>query len=207
MNSVENIFDFIIKDANKAILINQVTEEICFFYVGLIEYFAGSRGIKLNFNEGFVEEKGITLFEKEEIDLYFSSNKKNIEKYINSKSKCIIFTDYKNYKTYLSSELTINGYNYQKDIEYFIRKVLQINNLEIVDFCLSTPYLTFSETSKYLINSSKYMKENTIKGNDNFILNLRKELFNLKRNQASPQEIFINLKQEVKYKKFNFLTY
>ena len=51
------------------------------------------------------------------------------------------------------------------------------------------------------------MKENTVKGNDNFILNLRKELFNLKRNQASPQEIFINLKQEVKYKKFNFLTY
>ncbi len=207
MNNIEVVFDFIDKDRKTKILVNQVTEEIGFFYVTLIELIANSRDITLNFKDSLMEENVIDLFGKKEIDLLFSNNKKNIEKYINSKNKCIVFTDYKNYKTYLSSELTVNGYNYQKDIEYFIRKKLQINNSEIVDFCKSNPYLTISETAKYLINSSNYIKESSIREKDNFILSLRKELFNLKRNHSSPKEVFFNLKQEVKYKKFSFLTY
>ena len=65
----------------------------------------------------------------------------------------------------------------------------------------------FSEVSKYLINSSNYIRENNIKENSNFILEMRKELFNIKRNQGSLKDIYLNLKKEVLYKKLNFLVY
>ena len=58
-----------------------------------------------------------------------------------------------------------------------------------------------------MVNNSGYAKENEIKKDNNFILDIRKELFNLKKNQKSAFEIYSNLKKEVKYKKFNFLAY
>ena len=65
----------------------------------------------------------------------------------------------------------------------------------------------FSEVSKYLTNSSGYIRENKIKETTNFILEIRKELFNIKRNHSNPKDIYLNLKKEVLYKKLNFLVY
>ena len=78
--------------------------------------------------------------------------------------------------------------------------------MKLLNFCLNNPYLTFSEVSKYLINSSGYIKENDVISSNNFILEIRKEFFNLKKIKRSLKNLY-NLKLKVKYKKFNFLTY
>lgn len=207
MNSVDYILDFF-KDINKTkLLVNQVNEEIGFFYVRLVENEAHANDIRLNYRDNIVRGEIKDLFGKSEINLCFQNNNKKIEDHINSDSKCIIFTDYKNYKKYSSTSFAINGYNYQKDIEYYIKNILLIKNTDVIDFCINNPYLTFSEVSKYLLNNHSYIKENQIKKDKNFILDIRKELFNLKRNQRPSIDIYSNLKQEVKYKKFNFLIY
>ena len=207
MNNVLLIKKFIADEAKSCLLINQVSEEIGFFYINFVKNESDIKNIKLNYKSNYTEEEVIDLFKVHEIDLYFSNNKKDINTLINSNNKCIIFTDYKNFKIFSSSILTVNGYEYQKDINYYIKEELKIENSELVDFSKENPYLAFSEISKYLVNSNGYVKENKIKESHNFILEIRKELFNLKRNQKSSIDIYSNLKQEVKYKKFNFLIY
>ena len=207
MNNIQCIQKFINDDTNTKLLINEISEEIVFFYVNLIENEANSKNIKINYQSNFVEEESIDLFKSQSIDVCFSNNRKNIDKHLKSSNKFIIFTDYKNFKKYSSSVLSVNSYKYQKDIEYYIREVLKIDNSELIDFCTEYPYLSFSEISKYLVNSNSYVKEDKIRTSYNFILEIRKELFNLKKNQKSYLDIYFNLKREVKYKKFNFLVY
>ncbi len=207
MNNINNIFDFIKGNAQTKLLVNQVSEEVGAFYRNLLENAAFQRNIKLNYRDNFTEEKAQNLFGQAEIDMYFSNNKKSIEKLINSNNKCIIFTDYKNFKAFSNYALTINGYMYDKDIKYYIENTLNIKNTDIIDFCITTPHLTFSEISKYLVNSSSYVRDKKIREINNFILNTRKELFNLKNSKKNIKEIYINLKKEIKYKKFSFLIY
>ena len=207
MNNIECIISFIREKTKSKLLVNQVNDEIGFFYVGVVEKEANTNNIKLNFNDNPIKKDAINLFELEEIDICFSNSKKIIDQLVVSNRKCIIFTDYKNFKLYSNSVLSINGYNYSKDINYYLKDVLDIKNNEIINFCLNNPYLTHSEVSKYLVNNSGYIKENDIKVSDNFILDIRKELFNLKKNQRDIYKIYTNLKSEVKYKKFNFLVY
>ena len=206
MNNIERIINFIKNRNETKLLVNEVSEEIGFFYVNLVENEAHSQNIRLNYNS-FGKENTNSLFDNDEISLIFLSSKKIIEEQMISNQKCIIFTDYRNFKKYASSTLSVNGYDYYKDINFYIKKVLQIDNSDLIDFCVNTPYLTFSEISKYMVNNSGYAKENEIKKDNNFILDIRKELFNLKKNQKSAFEIYSNLKKEVKYKKFNFLAY
>ena len=207
MNNIKVIKDFIENNSKSKLLINMVSEEISFFYLHLIEAEASVNKIKLYYKDTFVEERIDDLFEINELDICFSNNKKVIERFMVSNNRCIIFTDYKNYKNYSKNVLVVNGYNYQKDIVYYLNNILEINNLDIIDFCKSAPHLVFSEISKYIVNSINYIKENRIKEKSNFILEIRKMIFDLKRNQKDPREIYNYLKQEVKYKKFNFLAY
>ena len=129
--------------------------------------------INLTYQHNFIEDTNNDLFGGKFINLCFSNNNKDIIKNLGSKNKCIIFTDYKNYKKYLSSITTINGYEYKKDIVY----------------------------------ASVYLKESNVRENTNFILDIRKKLFILKRNHESIKKIYFYLKEELKYKKFNFLVY
>ena len=207
INNIELTIKFIEEDSQQKLIINQVNEEIGLFYVNLIENEAAHRKVRINYRDKFIENSSSGLFIENEIDLYFSNNKKDIEKYFNSNNKSIIVTDYKNFKIFSKSSLSVNGYNYISDIKHYITKILDIKNSELIDFCINSPYLTFSEVSKYLINSSSYIRENNIKEATNFILEIRKELFNIKRNKSSPKEIYLNLKKEVLYKKLNFLVY
>ncbi len=207
INNIELTIKFIEEDSQQKLIINQVNEEIGLFYVNLIEKEAAHRKVRINYRDKFIENSSSGLFIENEIDLYFSNNKKDIEKYFNSNNKSIIVTDYKNFKIFSKSSLSVNGYNYINDIKHYITKILDIKNPELIDFCINSPYLTFSEVSKYLINSSSYIRENHIKEATNFILEIRKELFNIKRNKSSPKEIYLNLKKEALYKKLNFLVY
>ena len=207
INSIELTIKFIEDDSQQKLIINQVNEEIGLFYINLVEKEAIDKNVRINYRDKFIENTSSSLFIENEIDLYVSNNKKEIEKYLNSNNKSIIFTDYKNFKIYSKSALSVNGYNYITDIKYYITKILNIKNPELIDFCINSPYLMFSEVSKYLINSSGYIRENNIKETTNFILEIRKELFNIKRNHSSPKDIYLNLKKEVLYKKLNFLVY
>jgi len=207
MNNVLDIKRFLNKSSETTLLINQVSEEIGFFYIGLVENESRKKNIKLKYSDNFAKETTGDLFTMELINICFTNNARIIDEHINSEDKCIIYTDYKNFKKYSSSISVVNGYNYIKDIEFYITEILNIDNSDILEFCMMYPYLTFSEISKYLVNSSNYIKENNEKKNNNFILEIRKELFNLKKKQKKPLEIYSNLKKEVKYKKFNFLTY
>ena len=207
MNNIRVIKDFIEDNSKSKLLINMVSEEISFFYLHFIEAEASINKIKLYYKDTFIEERIDDLFEVNELDICFSNNKKMVERFIASNNRCIIFTDYKNYKNYSKNVLVVNGYNYQKDIVYYLNNILEINNLDIIDFCKGAPHLVFSEISKYIVNSINYIKENRIKEKSNFILEIRKMIFDLKRKQKDPREIYNYLKQEVKYKKFNFLAY
>ncbi len=208
MNNIKILKEFVDGKTDSKLIVNQVSEEISYFYINLIEREASSKKIILNYRNSLIENINNDLFGNNEIYILFSNNKKYIENYINSNTRCIIFTDYKNYKIYSSAyKNTVNGYDYQKDIKYFIKEILKIDNLDILDFCIATPHLAFSEISKYIINSKGYTKENKIKEGHNFVLDIRKELFSLKRNNESLQKIYFNLKKEVKYKKLNFLAY
>ena len=62
-----------------------------------------------------------------------------------------------------------------------------------------------SETEKYLI-SQNYKSDYNKKDKD-FILNIRKNIFQIKKESLNPKKIYDELKDEVKYKKLNFLTY
>ena len=45
------------------------------------------------------------------------------------------------------------------------------------------------------------------KDTDNFILQIRKEIFMSKKSRINIKELFFKLKKEALYKKFNFLAY
>ena len=206
MDNISLIDGFINNKAKKKLLINQVNEEIGLFYVNLIENYARKKNIKLLRKETFSENAVNDLFAEEVIDVYFSNNKRTVENFIHSSNKCIIFSDYKNYKVFSDICLCINGYNYQKDINIYLKRILKVNNPEILDYCLYAPYLTFSELSKYFINESRYVRDKKVRESSNSILEIRKNVYNLKKNQKDIIKIYTFLKKEALIKKFSFLT-
>ena len=119
--------------------------------------------------------------------------------------KKIVFTDYKNYKRIDSKITKINSYKYENDISFFIKQELNIDNDELIYFCKNNPVLLFSETTKYLINNSQYSKDHSLIEEKNHILDIRKKIFEIKRNN-SDESLYQN-KKEAEYKKLNFLTY
>ena len=128
INNIELTIKFIEEDSQQKLIINQVNEEIGLFYVNLIEKEAAHRKVRINYRDKFIENSSSGLFIENEIDLYFSNNKKDIEKYFNSNNKSIIITDYKNFKIFSKSSLSVNGYNYISDIKHYITKILDIKN-------------------------------------------------------------------------------
>jgi hypothetical protein len=129
-----------------------------------------------------------------------------IGKILKSNKRNIIFTDYKNYKKYQSVVENINGYNYIFDIKYFLSDILNINDINLIDYCIAYPQLIYSEFSKYLINNKGYSNDSYITEQKNFILNIRKKIFTDKKSNEI-RNVFLKIKEEALYKKFSFLTY
>ena len=206
MNNLEKIKDFVENESKTKLLINKVSEEVGLFYLYIFENYSKKKNIKLTYQDKFVKEEPNDLFVDKIINVCFSNNRKVVEDFLNSNTKCLILTDYKNYKTYFRSAYSVNGYNYQKDIEYFLKKIMKIDDTGMLDLFVSSPYLIYSELSKYIINQTDSFKENKIKENINFIFDIRKDIYELRRNQSDAKKIYNKIKEEVKYKKFNFLT-
>ena len=207
MRSIENIKDFLNNNEANFLLINQVNDEIGSFYLYVIIYLSKSLGINVNFNnEADNISDNSDLFGLKKIHIFNLTSSKKIDKLLLSREKLIIFTDYKNFKKYQKNYQTINGYNFSNDLKVFIKNTLKIENQNLLEICLKNPQLILSETSKYLINKDNYLKDESIHIEVNKILEIRKNIFELKRNE-NLQQLFSAIKEEAKYKKFSFLTF
>lgn len=207
-NNLEIIENFLSLSVNNTLLINQVSEEIYFFYIFVIKEFANKFNIKITYDTKINNfDISNDLFETKEVIIFNFSSAKIIEEVASKAFKKIIFTDYKNYKKLVHKYETVNSYNFEKDLKNFLIKYNNINDDELFNYCLSYPYLTYSELSKYKLNKSNYPIEPIKANNSNFILQIRKEIFLLKKNKMNIKDLFMELKKEANYKKFNFLTY
>ena len=207
MRNIENINDFLNNDKYNCLLINQINDEIGSFYLYVVIYLSTSLGINVIFNnEADNISDNSDLFVLKKIHIFNLTSSKKIDKLLLSREKLIIFTDYKNFKKYQKNYQTINGYNFSNDLKEFIKNTLKIENQNLMEICLKNPQLILSETSKYLINKDNYLKDESIHIEVNKILEIRKNIFELKKNE-SLQQLFSAIKEEVKYKKFSFLTF
>ena len=208
INNIEKIKNFIHDEKNKNLIINQVSEDIGEFYFQVIKDISKDIEIKL-LRE--TEDKNMNisndLFIQREIKIYNMTNSNSIEKLFKRNSQKIIISDYKNYKKFLNKCETVNGYEFDNDIRYYLINYLKINNEDLINYCISQPYLTNSEVSKYAVNKNNYISDSLVYEIDNFILEIRKEIYSLKHKNINIKKLFFILKNEVKYKKFNFLTY
>ena len=207
MNNIILIKDFLDGKNENKLVINQVSDQIGVFYSCLIDYLCSKSKIVISRDQNLETTKTQSLFIENNVFIHYSNNKKDIDKFMKMNDKVIIISDYRVFKEYSKKILSVNGYNYIKDIRYFIKNELKIDDLSVLEFCMNNPHLAFSEISKYQINSHGYISDTTINEESNFILNIRKQLFNLKKSDSDTRSIYENLKKEVLYKKFNFLIY
>ena len=207
MKNIENISNFLRMEENNYLLINQVSDEIGIFYLHVIEYFSTSSGINISFNADVdTISSNNDLFELKKINVFNTTSTKKIDQILSSNDKSIVFSDYKNFKKYQKNYQTINGYNFSNDLKTFVKETLKIENQSLIEICTKNPQLILSETSKYLLNKDNYLKDMSIDFEVNKILEIRKKIFELKRSD-NIQKLFLAIKEEVNYKKFNFLTY
>ena len=205
-NQIYLIQEFISSNEDN-ILINQVNDEIAMFYLGVIQHFAIYQGIKVidNNTDAIVPEDD--LFGTKTIQAFNISNVKKLDSILDVHTKKIIFTDYKNYKRLNSKFVCINGYQLEDDINFFIKNELNIDNDELLNYCKDNPALLFSETSKYLINRNQYSHDSSLTEDKNHVLNIRKTIFEIKRNNFNIKNLYQNIKKEADYKKLSFLTF
>ena len=206
--NIENIKAYIQSNKPQKLLVNQVNEEIGQFYLYLIKYLSNknNKKIKISFDEKFTTVTD-DLFGNTQIYIMSLTSSKKIDEQISRNENIIILTDYKNFKKYSPKIISINGYNNELDIANFIQNEIGISDKSLVDFCKSSPHLTFSETTKYLINNEGYIRDQSIKDETSFILDIRKRIFSLKKAGFDIRKNYLMHKEEVAYKKFNFLTY
>jgi len=206
-NQVLLIKEFISSSENN-IVINQVNDDISIFYLSLIKYFANNQSIRVNIdNDIDTIATEDDLFGTKTIQTFNITNAKKLDNMLNSHNKKIIFTDYKNYKKFSSKFNSINGYQFENDVIFFIKNELKIHNDELLDYCKNNAALLFSETSKYLINSNHYSRDRSLIEEKNHILDIRKSIFENKRNKFNIKSLYQSIKKEAQYKKFSFLTY
>lgn len=207
-NQIEKLRLFLQSNEN-ILIINKVNNEIEIFYLYIIEYFSFSLGINLSFkedvNNNFFYDN--SLFAEEKIDIYRTTVSKNISKILQNKNKMILFTDYKNYKKINLVHNSINGYQFETDMSIFLNNILNINNKDLYFFCKNNPALFGSELSKFQVNSINYVSDEHINEPINNIIEIRKSIFELKRNNKNIKLLYKKIVDEAKFKKFNFLIY
>lgn len=208
MNKNLNTIKNFIMGKDETLLINQVSNEIAEFYEYAIKLFSKKISLKV-VNKAIYDKENYTndLFENKKIYIYFSTNTKQIGEISNKKFQKIIFTDYKNYKKFKNIYLTINGYEFDSDLRSLLIDNFKIDDEILLNYCLEQPYLINSEITKYNINKTEYSVDPYLNNTKNFILDIRKDIYKIKSSQTDIKTLFLKIKNETKYKKFNFLTF
>ena len=205
--NIEVINSFFSKKNEPLLIINKINDEIGIFYINIISHFAQKSNVKISYINDLKEMSGNKdLFDSRRLYIVNTSNKKIIEQVVNTKNQVVALTDYKIFKQYQSKVKSINGYDFVKDIKYFLQEILNINNEALTENIINNPELSYSEISKYLVNDIGYLKSISLHDDTNFILEIRKDIFKLKK-MANVKNIYFKIKEEVKYKKFSFLTF
>lgn len=205
MSNIEKIEHFFDKNQKRSLILNSISEELDFFYIFVLRYFSKLSKYKLEAGNSENKEENLNFFTEPKIHFYKSHSKKLINDLIEEKQTFILITDYKNYKKYKPQFDFLNGYEFKKDINEFINNILKIKDKFLIEYCIENPALIYSETEKYFI-SQTYKSDYNKKGKD-FILDIRRNIFQTKKEDLNPKKIYDELKEEVKYKKLNFLTY
>ena len=205
MNNIEKIKNYFLNKEQKALLINELNENVSAFYEHVIKHFSKKSNFILD-KSIEVDRQNNNLFELSSVGLFLNSKSDTIKKILSSNSSAIIFTDYKNFKKYSNETININAYEYAKDIKYFVHQELNYQNQSLIEFCINEPGLFFSEISKFEI-TNKFYESLGLKQETNQIVEIRKNIFNLKKNSNNIKDLYENIIAEVRYKKFNFLTY
>ena len=208
LNNIEIIKQFFSSNEDKTLLINKVSEDIGCFYELLLEEISSVYQIKIDkLSDPVYSNTSNDLFQERKVLLAYLTNSKQIDELSKNDHQKIIITDYKNFKKYQNRFTVINGYQYDRDIIYFLKNNYNISDESLINYCLSLPYFTLSEATKYKANKTGYITDAKSKGLDNFILEIRKDIFKLKKSQIDIRKLFSKIKSEVVYKKFNFLIY
>ena len=206
-NQISLIKEFV-RSNEENILLNQVSDEIAIFYLGVIKHYANNQGIKIcDDNHIQATLNNEDLFGSKIIQTFSITNAKRLDTILDARSKKIVFTDYKNYKRLSSKFNSINSYQFENYIDFFIQNELKINNEELLDFCKNNPTLLFSETSKFLVNNNLYSSDTSLVDEKSHVLNIRKSIFENKRNNFNIKSLYSSIKKEAEYKKLSFLTY
>ena len=206
-NQISLIKEFI-NSPDKNILINQVNDDIAMFYLTVIEYYSKRNETKVNITASTEDiVAGDDLFGTKLIQILTITNSKKLDVVLKDSNKKIVFTDYKNYKKLNLKLQSINGYQFENDLIFFIKNVLSINNDDLIHYCKNNTALLFSETSKYLVNSNHYSSDRSLADDKNHILDIRKSIFENKRKNFDVKDLYQNIKKEAAYKKLSFLTY
>ena len=205
--TIKKLNEFFETTLDKKLLINEVNEEISSFYVFLLFYLTNNTATNLKITQNLTQiNNDADLFGQQNISVFRTTNSRDINVLLKSNSKVIILTNYKNFKKYQNLQESINGYNYLDDIKYLLKNIMKIEDMELINFCLNSPELIYSETSKYLVNSEGYLKEEGIIKISNFIVDIRKSIFDSKQ-KVDIRKTFYSIKKEALYKRFSFLTY
>lgn len=205
INNINLIKSFLSSSQNH-LLINQVNEEIGLFYTYVIQYMALEQNISVYISDGTKENSPNDLFGEIKMTIITTLSANKINDILTSTQKTIINTDYRNYKKFSKKVTSINGYDYVKDLKIFLKEILKIENDSLLNYCIETPMFIYSETSKFLINKDGYCSDQLIQKETNFILELRKAIFEIKSKNKNVRNLYDKMKDEFKYKKFNFLT-
>jgi len=207
-NNIVNIQNFISDKSLKNLIINYTSEDLLHFYLETIKNFSKEERVVIrNYNEeSKLDINNSDLFEVDEIKILNLKNMKKIENEISKQNRSIIFLDYKNYKILKDQYLSVNGYNFHKDIEYLLKTIFKISNNDLINYCIQLPHSVFSEISKYLTNKENYNTNPILSFKSEQILSIRKTIYELKK-KKNLLSLYENIKDEAKFKKFNFLTY
>lgn len=207
INQIDEIKIFI-HDDTKNLIINQINDDVGFFYKFVLSKFADNENLKVTICDHLDEKiNNIDLFGTRNLKIYSTTSSKKIHEILNQEDKKVIFTDYKNFKKYSTGLRSINGYQFEKDINTFMINELNIDNSDLINYVNNNPSLIFSETSKYSINNRNYIIDKGLEERTNHILEIRKSIFEIKRINFNIIKIFSKIKDEAKYKKLSFLTF
>lgn len=200
-DNISSIKNFIFGDeVNGILLCHILTDELKLFYIYLIKYFCKKKDITL-----YIDKERISsddLFTRSLQIFEITSEKTFLEM---SHNKKIVFTNYKIFKKFQNNSYKLNSYFFKNDLNIFLKSYLNIHEKYVYDRILNYPYLIYSELFSHKINKVKSFINKDAK--NDFIANIRKDLFQLKRLDVDIKKIYFKLKDEVKYKKLNFLTY
>lgn len=203
------IIDNFFSSQHNHLIVNKINSQILAFYVYLFTTYAIKYRSQILFkNHHEIQLASPDLFDTNQyIYLIETNHNRDIKKLIQLNKKIIIITDYKNYKVFSKSTLSINSYSYESDIKSFLNKMYGIEDDILIKNIIAYPEYCYSEIEKFITNKKDYPMFHTVDdSNVDKISIIRKKIYQLKEINDL-LNLYNLLKIEVLSKKFNLLAF